>query len=87
MSSNYVFKPKGEQRIPVLGTNDSKGLNIKPFRFLKSNRDQFVTKFITYRGPKLMHGKRGYWIEYWYRIPADLQDEYGGKEWKKFRVL
>ncbi len=71
-------------RIQSRAPEETEGLIIRPFRFLKPISDQSVTKFATYRPPKLVKGKKRWWIEYYYRVPDELRN---GKEWQKFRVF
>lgn len=69
------------------GSNSCSGhsvLIINKFRFIKPKSGQTVTKYITYRPPKLLKGKR-WWIQYYFRVPDELVFEHG--EWKKFRVF
>jgi site-specific recombinase XerD len=56
------------------------------FRFLDNKCDKSVPmKYIDYRPAKLVKGKRWY-IEYYYRIPAELRPLHDNKEWERFKV-
>lgn len=69
---------------PVLGTFTGNELIVNRFKFLNQNSDQSVTKFVTYKPPKLIKGKSRWWIQYYYRIPNELGP---GPTWRKFRVF
>lgn len=43
-------------------------------------------KYITYRPPKIVKGKKRWYVEYWYRVPVELRDRYK-KEFERFRVF
>lgn len=76
---------------PPFATSEKKGLIIKPFRFLLQNNTTTIPRevprlFSHYRSPKLKKEPNRWYIEYWYRVPEELQPEYQ-KEWHRFRVF
>ncbi len=82
--------------------NSSKGvqvcssLHLKPvpvagFIVYNKNLANTLPKFYHYRKPKLVRGKAGWYIEYYYRIPAEVRGMYLNvngepKEWERFRI-
>jgi integrase len=48
---------------------------------------QLSGKNITYKSPKLRKGKKEWYIEYYFRVPAKLRHLHKNKFWEKFRVF
>lgn len=80
----------GQLPIRISSRAQQNGLKIRPFRFLENNSDQnsdHMARLKKYKDPKIYRGDRRRWVEYWYRIPAELKHIYPGKTWHKFRVF
>lgn len=43
-------------------------------------------KYVNWKPPKLYKGKDKWWVEYQFRIPAELKSRYHGAKWKGFKV-
>lgn len=75
-NSNLLFRTNGDpqpQRV---------------FRFLDNYGDKMGTrKNIQYRLPKAVTTGPKWYVEYYYRIPENIQPEYGNKVWKRFKVF
>jgi integrase len=41
---------------------------------------------VSWKPPKLYKGKDKWWVEYQFRIPAELKSRYAGAKWKGFKV-
>lgn len=72
---------------PVPGTEKSKPAPMAGFRFLKTDSATIVPqKYITYRPPRVVKTKARWYVEYWYRVPAELRHMYN-KVFYRFRVF
>jgi integrase len=78
--------PLAAKQNPVLGTYNSEAAPGAVFRFLKPISATIMPQpFSSYRPPRLVKGKRWY-IEYWYRVPESLRNQYP-KDFERFRVF
>lgn len=58
------------------------------FRFLRNASAKSVPmKFVDYRPPKLVKGAKRWYIEYYYRVPAELRHQYKDRDYWRFRVF
>lgn len=58
------------------------------FKFLTPNSATTVpAKYTHYRPARLVKTKARWYIEYWYRVPAEFANEHPGKEFVRFRVF
>jgi site-specific recombinase XerD len=73
---------------PVLGTNNLEAAPRAVFRFLQPNSATMMPQmYASYKPPRLVKTSTRWYIEYWYRIPAEAQDQNNTKDWQRFRVF
>jgi integrase len=87
---NPAKSSKTPPLMQAISNNFANRLRISNFKFHTDNRAKIVSK-LNYRNLRLVRGARMY-IEYYYRVPADLpaqlcKPEWAGKEWARFRIL
>lgn len=56
------------------------------FIIKKNNFAKTLPKLYNYRKPKLIKSKSGWYIEYYYRIPDEIQHLHDNKQWMRFRL-
>ena len=66
--------------------NALKPAPVAGFIIHQKNLDKTLTRLWYYRPPKLRRYKSGWFVEYYYRVPEDLREMYGNKDWYRFRV-
>lgn len=72
--------------IPPSPLNNLKPATDAGFTFRNSTVANVVPKFNLYKRVRLVEGKRRY-IEYYYRVPAELEHKYPGKDFIRFRLF
>ncbi len=66
----HIMKP-----VPVAG-----------FIVSSKNSAKSLSRIFNYRKPRLVKAPKGWYIEYYYRIPVEVKPYYDNKEWYRFRI-
>jgi integrase len=74
----------------LMGVRISSSAQTKPataagFTVSNPNSVRLVSEQINYRPPEIVRANAGWYVKYYYRVPAELSHLYG-KEWERFRV-
>jgi site-specific recombinase XerD len=77
---------KGINGVRISSSARTKPVPIAGFIVSNKNSVSSVSRIFHYRKPVIVKSKTGWYIKYYYRIPANIRMDYDNKEWYRFRV-
>ncbi len=77
---------KGNNRVRISSSALIKPVPVAGFIINNENLAKRLPKIFHYRKPKIVSSKNGIYIEYYYRIPADVRKFYDNQKWYRFRI-